>query len=108
MTVLGFILLALAVLPAFLSLTNLFVLHRTRRFAPQEGTLVSILIPARNEAYNIGHALDAALASTGTEIEVLVMDDGSTDATAEIVKAHAARDSRVRLLNAPPLSEGWT
>ncbi len=108
MTVLGFVLLALAALPAFLSLINLFVLHRTRRFTPQDDTLVSILIPARNEAHNIGPALDAALASTGIEIEVLVMDDGSTDATPEIVKAYAARDPRVRLLNAPPLSEGWT
>ena len=36
------------------------------------------------------------------------MDDGSTDATAEIVRAHAARDARVRLLTAPPLAEGWT
>ncbi|MDF2689789.1 MAG: glycosyl transferase [Microvirga sp.] len=108
MTVLGFILLALAALPPVLSLANLFTLHRTRRFAPQEGTLVSILIPARNEAHNIGRALDAALASTGTQIEVLVMNDGSTDATVDIVKGYAARDPRVRLLNAPPLSEGWT
>ncbi|MGO4388439.1 glycosyltransferase family 2 protein [Microvirga sp. 2YAF29] len=108
MTVLGFILLALAALPTFLSLANLLALHRTRHFKPQAGTFVSILIPARNEAQNIGGALDAALASTGTEIEVLVIDDGSTDATAEIVKAYAAHDPRVRLLSAPPLSEGWT
>jgi Glycosyl transferase family 2 len=108
MMVLGLILLALAALPACLSLVNLFVLHRTRRFAPEDDTLVSILIPARNEAHNIGHALDAALASTGATIEVLVMDDGSTDATADIVGAYAARDSRVRLLEAPPLAEGWT
>ncbi|MET0532187.1 MAG: glycosyltransferase family A protein, partial [Microvirga sp.] len=108
LTVLGFILLALAALPAFLSLINLFILHRTRPFTPQDGTLVSVLIPARNEAHNIDLALDAALASTGTEIEVLVMDDGSTDGTAEIVKIYAARDPRVRLLDAPLLADGWT
>jgi cellulose synthase/poly-beta-1,6-N-acetylglucosamine synthase-like glycosyltransferase len=108
MMVLGFILLALAVLPALLSLANLLVLHRTPHFAPQENTLVSILIPARNEAHNIGRAIDAALASTGTEVEVLVMDDGSSDATADIVNAYVACDPRVRLLNAPPLADGWT
>jgi hypothetical protein len=44
----------------------------------------------------------------GVPIEVLVMDDGSTDATAEIVRNYANRDRRVRLLAAPPLEEGWT
>ena len=69
--------------------------------------LVSILIPARDEAGNIGDALAAALASRGVPVEILVMDDGSTDATAEIVRAHADEDPRVRLLTAPPLPPGW-
>lgn len=108
MTVLGLALLALAALPAGLSLVNLVTLERTRRSAPREGTFVSILIPARNEAANIGFAVEAALASCDVEIEVLVMNDGSTDATADIVRAIASRDARVRLLDAPPLTEGWT
>jgi hypothetical protein len=107
-TVLGLALLALAALPAVLAMMNFGVLRRTARHAPGPDTLVSILIPARNEAQNIGPALDAALASMGVPVEVAVMDDGSTDRTAEIVRAYAARDSRVRLLSAPPLEEGWT
>ena len=108
MTVLALILLVLAVFPAGLAIVNLAILSRTPRVPAREGTLVSVLIPARNEAANIGPAVDAALASRGVDIEVLVMDDGSTDATAEIVRSMASHDPRIRLLNAPPLAEGWT
>jgi glycosyltransferase involved in cell wall biosynthesis len=41
------------------------------------------------------------------ELEILVMDDGSTDATAAIVREQVQRDPRVRLLTAPPLPSGW-
>ncbi|MCB8822986.1 glycosyltransferase [Microvirga rosea] len=101
-------LLALSAIPALLVAANLTILRRTARYRPTESTLVSILIPARNEEKNIGAALDAALASVGVPIEILVMDDGSTDSTAEIVLAYCAKDRRVRLLTAPPLEEGWT
>ncbi len=67
---------------------------------------VSLLIPARDEERSIGAALDAALASEGVELEVVVLDDGSSDRTAEIVRSYAARDPRVRLESAPPLPAG--
>ncbi|SCY25525.1 glycosyltransferase [Microvirga guangxiensis] len=108
MMVIGLILLALAALPAVLSTINLTVLGRTPLRPAREGTLVSILIPARNEAANIRPAVEAALASRDVAVEVLVMDDGSTDGTADIVRSIASRDARVRLLNAPPLTDGWT
>ncbi|WP_414472920.1 glycosyltransferase [Microvirga sp. M2] len=108
MTTLGIILLALATLPAALVVINLAVLDRTPHAPAPARTLVSILIPARNEAANIASTAEAALASRDVEIEVLVMDDGSTDATAEIVRTISARDPRLRLLSAPPLTEGWT
>ncbi len=108
MTVLALVLLLLAAVPAGLAVVNLEILRRTPRASARERTLVSVLIPARNEAANIGPAVEAALASRGVDIEVLVMDDGSTDATAEIVRSMASRDPRIRLMNAPPLAEGWT
>ncbi len=58
---------------------------------------VSVLIPARNEERVIGASIASLLASRGVEIEIVVLDDGSTDRTAEIVRGFAARDSRVRL-----------
>jgi hypothetical protein len=65
------------------------------------------LIPARNEARTIRTAIEAALHSQHVTLEVLVLDDDSTDATAQIVRDIAARDARVRLLPGPPLPPGW-
>jgi hypothetical protein len=103
----AWIALALAMFPAMMGVVNLFLV-RPPRGTPPDATLVSILIPARNEAANIASCLDAALASRGVAVEVVVMDDGSTDETAAIVGAYAARDPRVRLETAPPLPAGWT
>jgi glycosyltransferase involved in cell wall biosynthesis len=51
--------------------------------------------------------VQSALASRGVEVEVVVMDDHSSDRTAEIVAALAEADPRVRLESAPQLPEGW-
>lgn len=98
--------LGLALLPLVLSLCNL-TLYRTPREAAPSATQVSILIPARNEEQTIGQCVRAVLASSGVEIEVIVLDDHSSDGTAGIVRALAAEDARVRLEHAPPLPPGW-
>jgi len=107
-TWLALVALVLAALPAALGAVNLVLMRAPRREPPPPGTLVSILIPARNEEANIEAAVGAALASEGVAVEVVVMDDGSTDRTPEIVRTTAARDLRLRLEAAPPLPEGWT
>ncbi len=68
---------------------------------------ISVLIPARNEERNIRATLTAALASCNPHDEVMVLDDHSTDRTAEIVRSIEALDPRVRLESAPPLPAGW-
>jgi hypothetical protein len=68
---------------------------------------VSVLIPARNEERVISASLESLLASRGVQIEMIVLDDSSTDRTAEIVHRFAARDPRVRLESSPPLPGGW-
>jgi Glycosyl transferase family 2 len=68
---------------------------------------VSVLIPARNEERVIAACLASLLDSRGVRIEIVVLDDGSTDRTAEIVLEFAARESRVRLESSPPLPIGW-
>ena len=103
----AWIALALAVFPAVIGAINLRLVRDPQGRVP-EGTLVSILIPARNEAANIADCLNHALGQTGVAVEVVVMDDGSTDGTAEIVRGLAARDARLRLIAAPALPEGWS
>ncbi|MCJ2107278.1 glycosyltransferase family 2 protein [Methylobacterium sp. E-041] len=99
--------LAAALLPAVLAAMNLTLLRTPEPDGPEAG-LVSILIPARNEAAHIAATVRAALAGVGVAVEVLVGDDHSTDATAEIVASIAAGEPRLRLVPVPPLPEDWT
>lgn len=68
---------------------------------------ISVLIPARDEERSIAAAVESVLGNRDVTIEVVVMDDGSTDRTGEIVAALAERDGRVRLEHAPALPRGW-
>ncbi|HEV2130143.1 MAG TPA: glycosyltransferase family 2 protein [Longimicrobiaceae bacterium] len=68
---------------------------------------VSVLIPARNEEGNIEHSVRAVLDGTQPPDEVIVYDDGSTDATAAILGKLAEEDARVRVLRGEPLPAGW-
>ena len=62
---------------------------------------ISVIMPVYNEAAVLGEALDSVLGQTLREIEVLCVDDGSTDATLEILRARAANDPRVVVLTQP-------
>lgn len=106
---LALVALILAGIPAGLFLVNLLFYRpiSVRLAAPGSSSAVSVLIPARNEEGNIAATLKSVLANRGVEFEVVVLDDHSTDRTAEIVAAIAARDPRVRLELAPPLPAGW-
>ena len=60
--------------------------------------MFSVLVPARNCAKTIRLAIRTTLGALPSDGEILVGDDGSTDATAEVVRAEHARDPRVRLV----------
>jgi succinoglycan biosynthesis protein ExoO len=60
---------------------------------------VSVIIPAYNAEDYLERALDSALVQTMTDLEVIVVDDASTDATLEMAHRVAARDSRVRVVH---------
>ncbi|MCW9088013.1 MAG: glycosyltransferase, partial [Gammaproteobacteria bacterium] len=71
---------------------------------------VSVIIPARNEAHNIGQALQAVtqLDYPKTQVEVIVVDDRSSDRTAAIVRDFMIEHEEISLLDAPPLEADWT
>jgi chlorobactene glucosyltransferase len=69
---------------------------------------VSVCIPARNEARNIGTLLTSLNEQDWPLFEVLVLDDESSDATADLVLEHASLHDNVTLLRGTPLPAGWT
>ncbi len=75
---------------------------------PAEGSpLISICIPARNEENNIRNCVESALRQDYPNIEVIVLDDRSTDATLTQLAGIASRDSRLLPISGTDLPEGW-
>ena len=64
----------------------------------QSHPVVSVIIPAHNYGHFIGSPLDSLAAQTFEDWECIVVDDGSTDNTPEVVQAYAQKDERVRYL----------
>ena len=58
---------------------------------------VSIVIPAYNAEQYLGETIESVLAQTFDDFELLIIDDGSTDNTAEIVRNYSFKDNRVKL-----------
>jgi glycosyltransferase involved in cell wall biosynthesis len=63
---------------------------------------VSVLLPVRDEERHLAECLESLSAQTFSEFEVIVVDDGSTDASAAIAKEHARRDPRFRVVRQEP------
>ena len=59
---------------------------------------LSVIIPVYNTSRWLGECLDSILAQDAFDLEVICVDDGSTDASPEILKEYAGRDSRVRII----------
>ena len=65
------------------------------------GCPLSVVVPAYNEETRLGAAIAAYLGALPAAAEVVIVDDGSTDATAEVARALARADARVRVLRLP-------
>jgi cellulose synthase/poly-beta-1,6-N-acetylglucosamine synthase-like glycosyltransferase len=76
---------------------------------PEPAPLVSIVVPAKDEAERIEACLTAALAQTYANFEIVSVDDRSTDGTSAILDRLAANSSRLTALHVLPgeLPEGW-
>ena len=89
--------------------------HRRMIFLKEDGRaidspapLVSIMVPAKDEAKGIENCIRSLLEQDYPNFEVLVVDDRSTDNTAEIVERIANETGRVRLVRIKELPAGWT
>lgn len=96
--------------PWILALLVILYSYATRRpqlrdYAPAAtGPLISVIVPARNEARNIERCVRSILAATYPNIEVIVVDDRSTDGTGDLVEAIGGG---VRLVRGEELPAGW-
>ncbi len=72
-----------------------------------DGPLLSVIVPARNEARVIETVVRTVLASGYRDLELIVVDDRSTDATAAIVERLARDNARLRLVRGAELPAGW-
>jgi glycosyltransferase involved in cell wall biosynthesis len=87
---------------------NLLTARRLSRAGePAWHPRVSLLIPARDEADNLAETLPLALRSIYPDLEILVLDDGSTDDTTSIIASHAERDPALQLLRGSTPPAGW-
>ncbi len=68
---------------------------------------VSVLVPARDEERSIAACLDSLVRQEYGDYEIIILDDGSEDRTAAIVRAVAERCGRVRLASGERLPPGW-
>jgi dolichol-phosphate mannosyltransferase len=75
--------------------------------APPAAERVAVIVPVLNEIDRLGPCLEGLIAH-GPEVgQILVVDGGSTDGTGRLVARHAARDPRVRLIDASPVPPDW-
>ncbi len=75
--------------------------------APANPPLVTVIVPARNEAHNIARCVTSILATSYPNLELVVVDDLSTDGTADVAHRASEGDPRVRVVRNSPLPEGW-
>ena len=89
------------------AVANLIFRPRLNRYAENEETFLSILIPARNEEKNISVLLNDLQKQSFQHIEIIVFDDDSYDNTASVVKKYLKHNAHVKLMQSKELPNGW-
>jgi glycosyltransferase involved in cell wall biosynthesis len=79
--------------------------------APPDGfgptARLAVIVPGRDEQQDLGQSLGSVLNQVGVELEVIVVNDHSSDRTGEIANAMAVGDRRLKVLHNPELPPGW-
>jgi len=74
---------------------------------PEKLPLVSLVVPARNEQRGIDRCVQGLRDQDYQRLELIFVDDDSTDATPDILARHASQDARVKILNTGGRADGW-
>lgn len=89
-------------------LRNMIDLPGMPEHCPEQGVLVSVLVPARNEALNIERCVRSLMRQEYAPFEILVLDDDSTDATPELLRRLVVESGgKVRIVQGEALPDGW-
>src|SRR5512145_1182343 len=88
-------------------LKRLPVLNQQFAPAPERWPLLSVIIPACNEAANLESAVSTLTRQDYPHLEIMLVDDLSTDSTGEVIDRLALGDSRIRAVHVRTLPEGW-
>ena len=105
LSVIAIITCVFAAIPAALTWQNLKIFCTSPQAECSEP--VSVLVPARNEEQVLDGFIRNILASQGVQLELVVLDDASTDSTAQRVSQWSDCDPRVRLVHGKKLPQGW-
>ena len=90
------------------SISNFFYLRQIKTNSISfEEPKISILIPCRNEEDNVENVINSMVNQTYENIEVILLDDSSTDNTAEIISKLSKKFSKVRYVTGLELEKGW-
>lgn len=96
---------------ALFTLWNAFVFKKLLSFRreplPANPPSVSLLIPARNEQDNLGVLLPSLIVQDYPNLEIIVLDDHSTDGTRAVAEGFAGQHPKLRVLDGGPLEPGW-
>jgi len=104
----SYLILVLGFYVFLLSLSNvlyLFIASKPPRML--DGPLVSVLIPARNEAENIGPCLESLSSQSYRNYEIIVLDDQSDDSTLAIINSYKKKIPNLQVIRGKPLPDDW-
>lgn len=90
-----------------IAMINVLGKNRLSPALNKNNDIVSVLIPARNEAHNVGELIRGLQRLNHESLEIIIYDDASEDQTAEVIMQLASLDNRIQLIKGTSLPDGW-